>query len=340
MAADTSGNVYVLEEYNNVVRRIDRLTSIVTTVVGNGGGGFSGDGGPATDAHLERPAGLCLDKAGNIYIADKGNGRIRKVDAATGIINTIAGTGITGYSGDGGAAIGAKLSGPRSVSTDNSGNIYIADYGNNRIRRVDAITGTITTIAGTGTASFSGDNGPAVAAGLAQPNCVFSSKTGVIYISDYGNNRIRAITTDGNIHTVAGSGLYGYLGDGGPAISATFLGPTGVCTDDSENIYISDFGNSTIRKVSPVYNAVTDVFFDQTIDIFPNPTTGIFRITTGEGWDQVTIAVINTIGRQVKTITTRGNAITIDLSDQPAGLYYLRIYSGASAITKKIVVCP
>jgi trimeric autotransporter adhesin len=339
ISIDTSGNLYILEQYNNTVRKINRISGTISTVCGNGGGGFSGDGGPATDAHMEQPAGLYVDIAGNIYIADKGNNRIRKVEAATGNISTIAGTGTLGFTGDGGPATNAQIGSPRGVCADLDGNVFIADYANNRIRKVDAITGFISTIAGTGAASFSGDNGPAISAELAQPNSVYSSRaTGILYISDYGNNRIRSVTTDGIIHTVAGSGMYGYAGDGGPAINATFLGPTGVCVDDSENIYIADFGNSVIRKVSHGVNAVSNTISDHSISLFPNPTSGIFTISTDLALHQSEITVINTLGQQVYTARIARQQNTIDISGAPPGMYFVQIQTGDLVLTGKILL--
>lgn len=336
---DAAGNIYIVEEYNKVIRKIDAATGIITTICGNGGGGFGGDGGPATAAHMEQPQSLCLDKYGNIFIADRGNQRIRKVDAATGIITTYAGNGATGYAGDGGAAINAELSMPSGVCTDTLGNLYIADNGNNVVRKVAAISGIISTVAGTGVADFSGDEGPATAATLVQPNSVFMSKRNNLYISDYGNNRIRVITSNGIIHTLAGSGGYGYAGDGGPALSATFLGPTGVCADDMEYVYISDAGNSAVRRVTPVYNGVNEAEFSHTLKVYPNPSAGIFYVQTdilvGE---DVSVCVYSSLGAVVFQNIGKSNPIKVDLSAFSPGLYYIHTVTATRHLAGKLTL--
>ncbi len=196
---------------------------VITTVAGNGYvgqnglGGYSGDGGPATSAELNNPVGIAVDTAGNLYIADAGNNRIRKVDI-TGIITTVAGNGTQGYSGDGGPATNAGLSGSSGVAVDTAGNLFIADAGNNRIRKVD-ITGIITTVAGNGNADFSGDGGPATAAELNSPTGVAVDTDGNLYIADYHNHSIRKVDTAGTITTIVGGNTNGFI-EGEPATSA------------------------------------------------------------------------------------------------------------------------
>lgn len=338
MAVNATGDVYFADEYNKVVRRIDATTHIITTVCGNGGGGFAGDGGPATDAHLEEPAGICLDKNGNLYIADKGNNRIRKVSASTGTITTLAGNGLFGYGGDGGIGTDAALTAPTGVCADTLGNIFIADRGNNVIRRVDATTGIITTMAGNGAADYGGDGGPAANATMAQPNNVFMSRRYNLYISDNGNNRVRVVTSDGIMHTLAGSGDHGYAGDGGPALAATFLGPTAVCADEQENVYIADGGNSVIRKVTPVYNGIKELPQAGTFVLYPNPSAGIFTLMTSTQLPaDARVTVTNVLGSVVYAGPCHQNG-SIDLSSQPPGVYcvYLR-WSGGSICGKAII---
>jgi sugar lactone lactonase YvrE len=186
---------------NQRIRRVDALTRIITTVAGNGTFGFAGDGGPATSASLANPHGVAVDNAGNIFIADTANRRIRRVDAVTGIITTVAGTGARGFSEDGGPAINATFRRPLGVSLDGAGNLFIADTNNNRIREVAAPvtpSSTITTVAGNGTAGFSGDTGPATSAELNIPRAVAFDSTGNMYIPDSGNNRIREVAAQCN----------------------------------------------------------------------------------------------------------------------------------------------
>ncbi len=334
---DTFGNLYIIDQRDDVVRKITRSTGIITTICGNGAGGFFGDGGPATAAHMEQPAGLCIDNAGNLYIADKGNNRIRKVDAATGIISTVAGLGTIGYSGDDSAATAAKLSNPLGVCLDIAGNIYIADYGNHRIRKVDAITGIITTFAGTGVAGNSGNGGPATNAQLTQPSGVFMSKQGNLYISDYGNNVIRIIGPDGVINKIACTGGYGYTGDHGPAQDATMIGPLAVFADDSENIFIADGTNSAIRKIQHSPVGIADVKKLGNLPVYPNPTTGACYIDAGRVSTNASVLVCNMLGAVVYSAPVMEVQHRIDMSGLPTGVYFVRLFSGNDVRVGKVV---
>ena len=181
---DSSGNIFIADSLNNRIREVVSATGNIATVAGNGAGNFSGDGGPATNAGLNDPSGVFVDSSGNIFIADAGNSRIRKVVASTGIIQTVAGIGPAGgYSGDGGPATSAELNGPYGVFVDSSGNIFIADTGDSRIRKVVAATGIIQTVAGIGL-GFSGDGGPATSAEFDEPLGVFVDSSGNIFIAD------------------------------------------------------------------------------------------------------------------------------------------------------------
>ncbi|MHB1953016.1 MAG: NHL domain-containing protein [Sulfobacillus sp.] len=242
-----------------------KMVSIINTVAGNGASGYSGDGGAATSAELSYPLGVVLDSAGNLYIADTFNNRIRKVTASTGDISTVAGNGTAGYSGDGGPATSAELDFPFGVVVDSAGNLYIADTYNQRIRKVTATTGVITTVAGNGygapnSCGFSGDGGPATSAELCGTNGVAVDSAGNLYIADTYNNRIRKVTAStGIISTVAGNGTYGYSGDGGPATSAELWAPQGVAVDSAGNLYIADRFNQRIRKVTASTGIITTV---------------------------------------------------------------------------------
>ena len=225
----------------------------ITTIVGTGGRGSGGDGGPATAARLWEPRGVAVDGAGNLFIADPSARKIRKVNA-WGIITTFAGTGWGGrFGGDGGPAIDAQLS-PYDVAVDGAGNLYIADTGSHRIRKVDS-TGTITTIVGPGSTvinhrgGFGGDGGPATAALLREPHGVALDAAGNLYIADTRNYRIRKVDSSGVITTIAGTGEYGFNGDGGLAIDAQLSGPHNVAVDGDGNLYIADRDNNRIRKV-------------------------------------------------------------------------------------------
>jgi sugar lactone lactonase YvrE len=218
----------------------------ITTVAGNGNALASGDGGPATTAGMSAD-GIAVDAAGNLYIADYVNNRIRKVDGTTGLISTIAGNGTQGFSGDGGPAISAQVFQPGALALDQAGNLYIADVGNNRVRMITA-AGTIKTVAGTGGQGFSGDGGPATSAQFSEIRGLAVDKSGNLYIVDAGNNRrIRKVTAAGTITTVAGNGA-GFSGDGGPAISAGFFLPWDVAVDGAGNLFIGD--HVSLREVT------------------------------------------------------------------------------------------
>jgi sugar lactone lactonase YvrE len=216
----------------------------ITTVAGTGKVGFSGDGGPATKAQLNVPIAVAVDREGNLYITDESNYRIRKVDK-DGIITTFAGTGEGGYSGDGGPATSAKLIDPGGLAFDAKGNLYVADY--KSVRKIDP-SGTITTVAGTGQAGFSGDGGPATEAKLTAYDIALDREEN-IYISDTESNRVRKVDKDGIIHTVAGSGKHGYSGDGGPATKAALEDPVGLALDGEGNVFFSDHHNNVVRKI-------------------------------------------------------------------------------------------
>ena len=260
VCVDPLGNVFIADLINSRVRRVDAATGIITTFAG-GGSATIGDGGPATDARIVYPAKLCFDGSGNLYIAESGHNRIRRVDAGTGIITTVAGTvsPYGGYSGDYGLATEVKLSKPSGVCVDGYGNIFIADQYNHRIRKVDT-DGYLTTIAGSGPTGygeggFSGDaTGPALNAVLNLPTGICLDGSGNILFADQFNHRIRKVDTQGNISTVAGSGLAGpdeggFSGDSGPALSAVLDRPTGVHVDGAGNLYIGDHYNNRIRMV-------------------------------------------------------------------------------------------
>ena len=247
-----TGDVYVAERYNNRIRKVT-TAGVITTVAGNGVAGFSGDGGLATSASLFYPTGLALDAAGNLYIVESGNNRVRKV-TPSGVITTAVGTGVAGFSGDGGPATAARLNlgAPAALrpywgaAVDVLGNLYFSDGGNYRVRKVEP-NGTISTYAGDGIGRFAGDGGPATGASLREPRGLALDAARNLYIAD-GNCRVRKVGLDGTITTVAGNGSCSFSGDGGLATSAS-LDPCDVAVDAAGNLYIADCGNNRIRKV-------------------------------------------------------------------------------------------
>jgi len=233
---DGAGNIYYADYTNNVIRKID-VAGNISTVAG-GGTVYPGDGTAATSVLLYSVLGVVSDAAGNLYISDFGHNRVRKVNTS-GIISTVAGTGTSGWTGDGGAATAAKLNGPYGLALDPSGNLFIADRYNNRIRKVDATTGNISTVAGDGFAGSSGDGGAATSARLNDPLAVAADASGNIYISDYSNYKIRKVNSGGTISTYAGSGGLGASGDGGPAASAMLAGVIGLQWDATMGLILS-----------------------------------------------------------------------------------------------------
>ena len=277
LAVDASGNPYIADQANHRIRRVDARTGMIATVAGSGAcrtgsictGGFSGDGGRATSAELNFPGGVALDADDNLFIADTRNNRIRRVDHATGIITTVAGYGTADNSGDGGPATNAELNRPQGLAVDKSGNLFIADTGNNRIRRVDKTTGFITTVAGDGTCCSGlnrGDGGPAIKAALDRPYTVLVDFFGNLLIADYFNYSIRRVDhATGIVTSVAGNLWHnrqsgrGFSGDGGPARDAQLTSPTAIATDASGNLFIADAFNRHIRRVNHASGVITTV---------------------------------------------------------------------------------
>ena len=384
--------VYVADAYNNVVRQINLNTDIITTIAGNGSPGFSGDGGLATNAQLFLPQGLCIDNSGNLYIADASNGRIRRVDIVTKIITTIAGSGSTGYSGDGGSALSAGIGGPVGLFIDNHSNVYFTDYLNHVVREIDGISGLITTVAGKGIVGYSGDGGLGINAALNVPCDVVIDANGNIVIADTWNHAIRSVDKNtGIISTIAGTGIAGYTGNNGPALLAQLNVPGGMLIDADGNLIFSDSYNGVIRRISKTDNTIatiagngtpgysgdggpvldaqlfcSDVDFDShgnmIIDdyqndrirrvsssvavasvnaipfaIFPNPTTGILHVSVPAPIVKSDLFVTNSIGQEVYREILNGSA-DIDLSNLSDGVYVVHLAIDSRQHTEKVVV--
>jgi len=258
---DKADNMYIVQKYHNVVRKVNKSTGIITTIAGNGTAGYSGDNVLGAQAQLNDPISVAVDSFGNIYIADHFNERIRKVDGTTGIITTIAGTGVNGYSGDGGLAINAKIQDPIGVAVDALGNnLYIAEGVGSRIRKVNLTTGIITTIAGNGGLGYNGDGILATNAELNQPSAIAIDSASNIYFADFANYRIRKINaSDGIIHTVAGNGTSGHSGMDGRATNAQIGFCQGIALDNNNNIFIADWGWNYVMKINLVDSIITAV---------------------------------------------------------------------------------
>jgi sugar lactone lactonase YvrE len=256
LAIDKAGNLYIADSGNNRIRPVAAATGKITTVAGSGPanrffqGSYSGDGGPAIQARLNAPLTAAVDGQGNLFISDEANFRIRRVDSKTKVITTVAGTGKGGYGGDGGPATSAEIFYAITVTVDKSDDLYIADSGNNRIRRVDGKTQVITTVAGDGTGGFKGDGGPATQAELSFPNAVTEDYAGNLYVIDTGNNRVRKVNLKGIIKTYVGTGIAGFSGDGGPGTKAEISDSSGGYVDASDNLLIADSGNQRVRIIN------------------------------------------------------------------------------------------
>ena len=247
IAIDASGNLYLSVEPDKRVRKV-ATNGIITTVAGNGGSGSTGDGGVATNATFRHPRGIAIDVSGNLFIGDFESQNIRKV-ATNGVITTIAGNGTQSFQGDGGIATSAAFSNPELITVDRWGNIYIADGENFRVRKVST-NNIVTTVAGNGGyGGFSGDGGAATNAALNLPFDVAVDANSNLFIADLQNNRIRKVTANGMITTVAGNGGASFSGDNGFATEASLNNPGGVAIDADGNLFIADFLNSRIRKV-------------------------------------------------------------------------------------------
>ena len=388
IAVDFTGNIYFADRSNNCIRKIDATTGIINTISGNGTAGFTGDGGPATNAQLDHPTGICLDHSGNnLYIADAFNNVIRKIKFSTNIINTAIGKVTGGYSGDGGPATNAELSHPTVLWLDDSDNVYIGDYLNSVVRKVSKATGIITTfilgcpyfpgicrpmgicqdnignlyladdlscrvmkkngasdtlqkIAGVSIpGSYTGDGGPATSASLNTPSGIVLDPFNNIYIADMNNHRVRIINrVSGIITTIAGNGTIGFGGDGGPATNAQVAGPVGLCFDTSGNLYITQEGK--IRKVSNVYDPAPLAIrpnAKSNFNIFPNPSTGKFTVQQNNP-NNNEIRIYNVLGQKVYENLQPVQSENIDISSQPEGVYFLNIKSESAILKQKIII--
>lgn len=322
IATDVSGNIYIADTVNNRIRKLD-TNGIISTMTGNGTAGFSGDGGAATNAMINSPRGIALDVSGNLLIADYSNNRIRKVDT-NGIITTIAGKGSGSFSGDGGAATNATLGSPQGVAADALGNIFIADYLNNRIRRVDT-NGVIITVAGNGTAyQNTGDGGAATNGCLTNPTGVVADSYGYLFIADWNGNRIRQVSPNGIISTVAGDGSSNYHGDGGDATNASIYQPFGVAFDASGSILIADMSHSRVRKATLGRSPLLG------LNNLTTNAAGNYQLILTSPFGTVTSSIINlavviTLSPQNLTVTN-GNLASLAVGAYGSGLFTYQWY--------------
>lgn len=347
ISTDGTGNMYVISGCR--VRKID-ATGIISTVAGTGTCmlAYTGDGGPATSATLRVPVHTAFDAAGNLYITSQYH--IRRVNTS-GIIHTVAGINVNGFSGDGGMATAAEMGLLGHVASDGIGNIYFADMTNNRIRRIDA-AGIITTIAGNGVAAFGGDGGPATAASLSAPQAIAFDPWGNLYICDVGNYRVRRIDPAGIITTFAGTGAIGYSGDGGPATAATFNGPAGIAINAEGDIYLSDAQNRRIRKISS-WNSRPWFIHGEVVSFTAcgeyNPTDTLLRVMESNASQPITWSLLSPPAHGVavaaySTTATGGVLTPVGTGYTPAGAYTgpdtfrVRVFDGGAYDTIMVAV--
>ena len=258
-AFDDARNLFVCEATNHIVRRVDAATGVITTIAGTGEPGYSGDGGPATEATMYEPYSLAIASDASVYIVDRLNAVVRKVDPY-GIITTVAGTGEPGYSGDGGPGHEAQMREPNDCFLDGKGGLLIADIQDQRVRRLDLASGIITTFAGNGEKARGGDGLPATEASILGARAVCMDASGNTYIAEREGNGVRVVTPDGIMGTIAGANAeLGYTGDGGPAIESTWAGPKGIRCDADGNIIVTDTENHAIRRIDAATRVVTTI---------------------------------------------------------------------------------
>ena len=328
VAVDSKGNIFICDYANNRIRKVD-TAGIITTVAGNGNPGFSGDGGLATNAKLDRPLSVDVDHQGNIYISDGYNLRIRKVDTL-GIITTFAGNGIYGFAGDGGPADSASFRYTYSMAFDAAGNCYVSDGGNNRVRKIDT-NNIITTFAGGGVGSYSGDGGQADSAGMYSPMGISFDAAGNLFIVEHNNHIVRKVDTAGIISTYAGTGNGGFAGDGGPASLARFSQPFGIAINSANTIFISDMNNQRIRKIdtTSVMTAISLNNFISPVQLYPIPNNGTMTFQTQ--FEQSYLQIFNVFGEIIYQDALDYPAKQIKI-EGPAGIYFYRITTSKNSV--------
>ena len=312
VAVDSLGDVYIADSGNNRVR--DLLNNTITTVAGFGNEAAAGDGGQAVSASLSAGS-VAVDASGNIYVGDPYNFRVREINATTGIITTVAGNGTQGFAGDNGPATSAELSGVAGIAVDSSGNLFIADAGNNRIRKVTpGSSGTITTVAGNGTAGFSGDGGTAINAKLNHPLAIAVDSSGNLFIADTNNNRVRMVSSSGTITTIGGNGIAGYIGDGDAGPNAEIAAPAGIAIGPY-GVYVSDTGNNAIRLLRPVsqsafISAVLDAASESAVPLTPGKIAVIYGSGLGPATGVTATPVNGVFPQQLAGTTVSFRGIT------------------------------
>ncbi len=317
IVTDDAGNVYIADEGNNVIRRID-ASGIISTVAGNGQAGFSGDGGAATAAALNDPSGIAADHAGNLYVSDRGNARIRKINAA-GVISTYAGGGAAHYNTDGVAATSVSLCGQNYVAVDDAGAVYITNHDCWHFLKIST-DGLLYNVAGNSSASYSGDGGTAAQANIEGPAGICPDNYGNVYLSAQQNVRIRKVDASGNIITIAGTGTPGYSGDGGPAAKAQVSETIYGLFADATGVYFADMGNNRVRYVADASIINRPGI---TVNVYPNPTQNELIISSTATIH--TVRLITMLGQVVYSGTFSANQVSIDVSTLASAMYFVNV---------------
>jgi trimeric autotransporter adhesin len=337
VAFDKNDNMYIVERYNNDIRMVN-TSGIISTVAGNGSSTWGGDGGPATAAGMNDPGGVAVDNKGNIYIAEYGSSVVRKVNAS-GIISTIAGiAGNAGYNGDGIPATSAEVNNAIGVAADTLGNVYIGDNYNNRVRMINT-SGIITTVAGNGMGSYSGDGGPATAAEVYWPDHMFIDKNQNLYFGDWSNDRVRKINTSGIISTIVGNGVSGYFGDGGPATAAELNGPSGVVVSLAGNIYVDDISNNRVREVVFNTEGIPSISSRLNFVVYPDPANQTLFIKFDKELTSGTLTINDVTGKTilVQNLRNAQYLIQLDVSDFANGIYFVTIENEGNRCVNKFI---
>ncbi len=337
VATDGAGNVYIAERGNHVVRVVNTAGKI-KVYAGSGIEGYSGDGDTAHLGRISTPTALCMDGVGNLYIAEGGSHVIRRVDNGTRIMHTVAGTGSFGNTGDGGMATNATFNTPSGVVVDALGNVYIADAQNNRVRRVDAVTGMVSTVIGTGTPGNTGDGGPATAATVSAPVSVALDMMGNLYVVSRGFHNVRMVNSAGNISHVAGTGAPGYSGDGGLAVTASLRGPRFVFVDGWSRIYIGDQGNNVIRQLSATASVGNVAALANGFRLYPIPAGNTVHADLTAMSGTVEIRIINATGTTVFVQkVTGGQVLPVSITGIAPGMYTVSVAHAGAVYTQKLV---
>jgi sugar lactone lactonase YvrE len=343
IAVDHNFNVYFCDNGNGVIRKINQSTGIITTIAGTGNGGNTGNGGKADTATFDDCVDIAVDGAGNLYISDDVAGCVRIILASNNMIYQYAGNNTAGYSGDGSAATAAQLNKPLGIAVDNSGNLYIADWMNYVIRKVNT-SGTISTVAGiAGNNAYNNASGNATAVPLSSPTGVACDKNGFVYVADAGDNVVRRINVNTNYDlVVAGDTGAGFSGDNVLATTTELNYPFTVSLDTNSNIYIGDLLNFRIREVGAVPTAVPQISNSGRFAIYPNPVNNTLNIQFSASYTsgKNTFEIVDITGRTITSFdrtVNSGNIIPVDVSALSGGMYFIKVSNNTSSQVLKFI---